>query len=64
MWVARDKNNSLWLYKEKPYRNEIYECWQSEDPYVYVGPIDKTLFPNLKWEDEPIEVTIIEKQNL
>jgi len=58
-WVARDFNNDPFLgdglivHKEKPERNG--NCWSSNTimfhlPWEY--------FPELKWEDEPIEVEI------
>lgn len=54
MWVARDKDNVLTLYKNKPYRNGDY--WTCDIPYLI---IDESWFPELKWENEPLEVTLI-----
>lgn len=57
-WVARDSEHNpylglgLVLFKEKPIRSG--DCW--------TGVIDSQLpwesFPDLKWEDEPVEVEI------
>lgn len=57
MWVARDENTKLWLFINKPIRSKnilgywgcIGECME----------LDSELFPDLKWEDEPIEVRLI-----
>lgn len=64
MWVARDKDGELDLYLTKPirfnYQNLPIEddClnndfWDTDDEYL---TIDTNLYPNLTWEDEPIEV--------
>lgn len=57
-WVARDSEYNpylglgLVLFKGKPTRTD--DCW--------TGVIDSQLpwesFPNLKWEDEPVEVEV------
>ncbi len=61
MWIARDKNKSLWLYKEKPIRNEQENYWISSHHDDAISTLYPTMFPELKWEDEPIEVEIISK---
>lgn len=76
MWIARDKgmNGSegrLRLFvKEKPARHIYYDKWtvlggnaygpMGECPHGYCIDIESNMFPNLKWEDEPIEVGLIE----
>lgn len=61
MWVARDKDNSLYLYDTKPKKHRN-NAWDSDgDGIVH---IDDNLFPEVKWEDdEPLEVDIIPKNN-
>lgn len=66
MWVARDKDGTLWLFEEMPQRitGDIYKddgWWCNEDTSQNFGycMLDSNLFPNLKWEDEPFEVQII-----
>ena len=55
LWVARDNNGKLYLYNEKPKYYNNLEAW-------FVGGIcaklDNNIFPNLTWEDEPIEVEL------
>lgn len=60
MWVARDKDNKLVLYEFEPTRH--YDKWYDYDNGTMYGLIelDESLFPNLKWEDEPIEVGLHE----
>ena len=55
MWIARDEDQSLWLFEFKPFRKN--HVWHSTDS-DFMKLSDFTLFPNLKWEDEPIEVEI------
>lgn len=57
MWVARDKDNSLWLFTDKPKRNPY--TWTSRSQSTQLE-IPMGLFTSLKWEDEPIEVGLIE----
>jgi hypothetical protein len=60
MFVVRDQDNQLFLYSSKPWRysDGSYKwanAWNSNDPAI---PIDETLFPDLKWESEPLEVEL------
>lgn len=67
MWVARDEADVLCLYTHKPIRTEndktIGNWWilpheiedSGEGEYIVIDP---NLFPELRWEDEPIEVEL------
>lgn len=59
MWVARDKDNQLYLYRDKPTKG------MASDTIVWLTTsfntihIDSDLFPSVKWEDkEPTRVTV------
>ena len=54
MFVARDKKGILFLFKIKPVR--MGDTW-SWDEYSYV--LDSDMFPDLTWEDEPLEVNLV-----
>jgi len=56
MFVARDKTGNLYLFGRKPERTLAY--WASSG---FGFPLNNADFPDLKWEDEPMEVIIIEK---
>lgn len=56
MWVARNKDGWLVLFESKPVRGEGFWYTNSRDDDSM--PINSSLFPDLKWEDEPIEVEI------
>lgn len=59
MWIARDKNNKLYLYtNEKPFKGEDGE-WHITGFYNMVFELPNTLFPEVKWEDkEPRELVL------
>lgn len=57
-YVARDKDGRLRLYEDKPIRNKTHKgCWG-----YYNGSwaviINRGLFPDLSWNDEPKEVCL------
>lgn len=69
-YVARDKNNDLWLYIGKPIRDDI--IFKSDLTKGCIGLIHMNFkyfglnendYANLKWEDEPVEVFINMKDN-
>lgn len=56
VWAARDKNGTLWSFAHKPQR--IINGFAGSD----IGRMDKKLFPDLKWEDEPIQFEMLIKE--
>lgn len=54
LWIARNANGSLFMYEKKPRRCHDLKTWQSGR----FCQMPKHLFPDLTWEDEPIEVEI------
>jgi len=56
MWIARDKNQELWVYKDKPVRG--WEGFEEEGycPDSFMIPQD--LFPEVTWENSPVEVEL------
>ena len=61
-YVARDKNDELFLYMGKPFRgiNKFHQyqngCIITSDDDLSNFGLNKDDYDNLKWEDEPIEV--------
>lgn len=52
-WVARDSvDNRLTLFMAKPYRGSMYWIAQA------ISSLPIECYPDLKWEDEPIEVEL------
>lgn len=59
MWIARDKNDCLFLYKSKPIKNLELNSLQWKTAYLDALILDPDLFPSVKWEDnEPTKVII------
>lgn len=60
LYVARDKNGSLYLYEYKPKKHSI--IWTN---LGFVEELDSDLFPEVKWEDEePTEVELTIKKKV
>lgn len=58
MWIARDKDGELWLFENKPVKeNDIWNNSGSD----YMKILDTTLLPDLKWENEPMEIELLPK---
>lgn len=56
-WVARDKNEtSLHVFFSEPHRERGF--WDNSGTGKSLMYIDEHLFPDLKWEDKPIEVEL------
>ena len=55
LWVARDWGGMLYAYLNKPIRDTGCKDW---DSYKVSLRMDDSFFPELKWEDEPIEVEL------
>jgi hypothetical protein len=58
MYLARDKNNDLYLFNEHPQRGN--ECWWAEAGVdgTYLK-LDKSLYPEVSWDSEPLPVDLI-----
>lgn len=55
LWVARDKDGNLFAYNDKPTRCDNQREWFAEKFHF---SMENSFFPELKWEDEPIEVEL------
>ena len=51
MWIARDKNGDLWLFKRKPQKQNI-GLWSVVSITDVIIRLHKQIFPQIKWEDE------------
>lgn len=59
LWVARDKDNCLYLYDDKPLKGEgVWNVSENSLTYTYFK-LNPAFFPNVKWEDEePLAVVL------
>lgn len=60
IWIARDKNGSLWVYEAKPWRGQDgkFKLDQHDSGYMKVN--DNSLYPEVTWENSPKELTVKE----
>ena len=58
MWIARDKDGSLWLYEDKPEMDE--DRWVPQNnSYLGFAEVDEFRpFSKLTWENSPLELII------
>ena len=58
MYLARDKNNDLYLFCKRPVRGK--ECWWAEGGIdgTYLK-MDSSLYPEVTWDTEPLKVDLI-----
>ena len=63
-WVARQPDGSLWLFAEKPYFNRDFDEWGTAigGERELEDITDSTVFSDLTWESEPIEVELLIKK--
>lgn len=66
-WVAVDAdtmgNRRVSFFPQKPVRDLLtrYKYWAATRPNYEVIRLDSDAFPDMKWEDEPVEVEITVK---
>lgn len=62
MYLARDKNQDLYLFADRPQRGT--ECWWSEKGLdgTYLK-LDKSLYPEVTWDSEPLAMVLSVKSN-
>ena len=54
-WLARDKSGSLYMFSYKPHRTDgIFVPYTTDNQFLVVDNI----FPELTWENSPVEVEL------
>lgn len=63
MYLARDKDQDLYLFNDLPSRGR--DCWWAEGSLdgSYLK-LDKNLYPEVTWESEPLPVRLIKASEL
>ncbi|MHB1399135.1 MAG: hypothetical protein ACYDAI_12125 [Trichloromonadaceae bacterium] len=58
MYLARDKNNDLYLFYDRPHRGT--ECWWAESGIdgTYLK-MEKSLYPEVTWDSEPLAAALV-----
>ncbi|HJV36921.1 hypothetical protein [Geomonas sp.] len=61
MYLARDKNNDLYLFDKLPIKGS--ECWWAESGVdgTYLR-LDKALYPQVTWDSDPLPVELTPAQ--
>lgn len=62
-WIARDKNNQLFCFFQKPHKSKYYDVWVCTEGCCSDNQEinDSELYSQVKWEDEEptkVELTI------
>ncbi len=57
-WVARDEDNSLYLFKAEPWYNSPREYWDDHLMSIGCFSMPSELFPHITFDNSPLEVTI------
>ena len=58
MWVARDKNGELWIYRNKPFRYMMKMAFASRGNNDIYLRLDESMFKSVKWKNSPQEVEL------
>lgn len=65
MYVARDKNNKLYLFGSRPIKINERGYWQPSKTHLDWIKLAPSLFPEVKWKDEePTEVELVKKEKV
>jgi len=58
MYLARDKNNDLYLFYDRPHRGR--DCWWAETGVdgTYLK-IEKSQYPQVTWASGPLAVDLV-----
>lgn len=63
LWIARDKDGTLWLFSEKPVLDKDYWWYNDSDCEGGLGELDSYCFPEVTFENSPqkVEFKLIEE---
>lgn len=59
LWIARDKDGSLYLWRNKPVRQNDEERFMYGG---YTGELIQDLYPEVTWENSPQEMELVSKE--
>ena len=62
LWVARDECKSLFMYTHKPVKTDYNGVWEFTDGTSC--EICGWMFPEVRWETDPIQVSLIRKRKI
>lgn len=56
-WIARDKDSTVYIYSDKPDRDDDNESFENE--YLIIGGCEDGLFPEVTWKNSPKRIKVI-----
>ena len=59
LWIARDENGALHIFREKPALR--YKRWWGRD-VIYEWEIDTLQYPEVTFENSPMDVELVIKE--
>lgn len=62
MWIARDNNGDLNLFRIKPYKSFQYWVADINEPQNHKMRIDRDLFPEINEYNSPVKVELVLKK--
>lgn len=59
-YIARDRDNRLYLYRDKPFKSYLMFICQCNNTkhWSELFELDESLFPEVTWENSPQEVEL------
>ena len=59
-WIARDEDETLWLFKEYPIKKEklFYPTTDTTGKFTYYRSMPTDIFPEVTFENSPQEVEL------
>lgn len=65
LWIARDKDGTLWFFKEYPIKKEklFYPTTDITGRFTYYRSMPTDMFPEVTFENSPqeVELKLVEK---
>lgn len=59
LWIARDKDGTLWLFKEYPIKkDELFYPTTDDGKFTYYRSMPTDMFPEVTFENSPMEVEL------
>ena len=58
MWIAREENGDLYLFRYKPYKSQRYWYYDEEEAAKNRLRIDRDLFSEVNFYNSPVEINI------
>lgn len=58
LWIAREENNDLKLFEDKPTYHNIIETWMTPHDSYFLCYLDEKEFPEVTFGNSPQEIEL------